>query len=157
MVSRTSNVKFLKTGNQCTLLDINAKLEKTKNLNTGSIVITKLEDALLLKIKKTMEGTLDLLPFNSMPKGAKWQLNEDIETAIPGTEVYDLVWTQKSLIGSIIRRKWRVYPEIETKRPKRIEWWLKLPDEEDYKLETITTISYPTEAEIQASIDKAGL
>jgi hypothetical protein len=156
MVSRTSNVKFLKTGNECTLLDINAKLKKTKNLNTGSIVITKLEDALLSRIKKTMEGTLDLLPYNSMseaPEGAKWlPANENID---PGTEVYDLVWTQKSLIGSVIHRKWRVYTDIERKRPKRIEWWLKLPDEKE-KLETITTISYPTDAEIQASIDKAG-
>ncbi len=158
-ISRTLNIKMLKTKNGYTLWDLNAKSEKSKNLNTGSIVITKLEDALLSRIKKTMEGTLDLLPFNSMseaPEGAKWlPANENIEIVIPGTEVYDLVWTQKSLIGSIIHRKWRVYIDIEMKRPKRIEWWLKLPDEKEY-LETITTISYPTDAEIQASIDKEG-
>ena len=158
-ISRTLNKKMLKTKNKCTLWDLNAKSEQTKNLITGSIVMTQLDDAVALNVKETMKGSLGLLRYNSMPEapeGATWLPNENIDNAIPGTEVYDLVWTQKSLNGSIIHRKWRVYTDIETKQPKRIEWLMKLAEEDEYKLETITIVSYPKEAEIQASINDAG-
>jgi len=160
-ISQTLNIKVLKTRNECTIWDLDAKSEKTKNLNTGSITMTKLDGALLLKIKETMEGPLGLLPFNSMPEapeGAKWSpvSDKNVETTISGTESYDLIWTDTSLAGSIIHRKWRGYIDIKTKLPKRIEWWLKLAEEDEYKLETITMVSYPTAAEIQANINDAG-
>ena len=160
-VSRTLNIKILKTKTECFLWDIKAKTRTSKNLNTGSITMAGLDSAAVSKVKETMEGPLGLLPFNSMPEGpegAQWLpvTNENIDIAIADTEVYDLMWTEKSLIGSIIHRKWRGYIDIETKLPKRIEWWLKLAEEEEYKLDTITTVSYPTATEIQASINDTG-
>ncbi|MBW8042261.1 MAG: hypothetical protein FVQ85_19990 [Planctomycetes bacterium] len=156
-VSQVLNIKILKTKAECVLWDIKAKSQTTRDLNTGSIATISLNTDVLLKIKETMEGSLGLLRFNSMreaPEGAKWL--PDIETTIHNTEVYDLIWTEKSLIGSIIHRKWRVYTDTETKLPKRIEWLLKLPDEKEYKLETITTVSYPTTVKVKAVIKEAG-
>ena len=155
-ISRTLNIKMQKTGNKCTLWDLNAKSEKSKNLNTGSIEITKLEDALLLNIKKTMEGPMTLLPFNSMPEapeGAKWLpvANENTDTDISAEEKYDLIWTDKK---SGIYNKWRAY--VEKKLPTRIEWWEKKRAEEDYELLTIIRLDYLSTTKVQAAIRDAG-
>lgn len=108
-----------------------------------------------------MDVPWGLLPFNNIsvvPKDAKWQqvADENTETIIPNTEVYDLMWIEKSLIGSIIHRKWRAYIEIETTLPKRIEWWEKLAEDEEYELTTVINVSYPATVEIQAVIEDAG-
>jgi len=155
-ISRTLNIKMLKAGNKCTLWDLNAKSEKSKNLNTGSIEITKLEDALLLNIKKTMEGPMTLLPFNSMPEApedAKWlpAANENTDTDISAEEKYDLIWTDKK---SGIYNKWRAY--VEKKLPTRIEWWEKKRAEEDYELLTIIRLDYLSTTKVQAAIRDAG-
>lgn len=157
-ISRTLNIKMLKTGNTCTLWDLNTKSEKSKNLNTGLIEITKLEDALLLNIKKTMEGTLGLLPFNSMlkaPEGAKWLPVSDgnIDTDISATEKYELIWTDKK---SGVYNQWRAYVDVERKLPNKIEWLSKQQAEEEYKLSTIIRLDYTTTTKIQAAIRDAG-
>ena len=160
-VSQTLNVKMLKTRDKCTLWDLNAKSEKSKNLNTGSIATTDLNGALLMKIKETMEGTLGLLPFNSMPEapeGANWLPidNKEIETAIPGTQVYELTWTVGKLDGFIVYNKWRGYIDIETKLPGKIEWWDKKRAEDKYELLTIIKLVYPDTTKVQAAIRDAG-
>lgn len=156
-ISQASNHKLYKTGAEYVLWDIKAKSQIKRNLNTGSITTIPLNTNVFLDVKETIRG---LLPLNSMheaPEGAKWLpvADEDIKTAIPGTQVYDLVWTKKSLAGSVIHRKWRVYIDIEKKLPKRIEWWVKLGEEQE-KRESITDISYPTTDEMKALIKEAG-
>jgi hypothetical protein len=162
-VSQTLNQKMLKTRNEHTLWDLNTKSKTTKNPNTGSIDTTDLNGALLMKIKETMEGTLGLLPFNSMPEapeGAKWLPidNKEIETAIPGTEVevYELTWTVGKLDGSMVYNKWRAEVDVETKLPGKIEWWDKKRAEDKYELLTIIKLVYPDTTKIQAAIKDAG-
>jgi len=157
-ISRTLNIKMLKTGNKCTLWDLNSKTEKTKNLNTGSIATTDLNSAFLMNIKETMEGTLGLLPFNSMlkaPEGAKWLPVSDgnIDTDISVTEKYDLIWTDKK---SGVYNKWRAYVDVERKLPGKIEWLSKQQAEEEYEISTIIRLNYLSTTEIQAAIRDAG-
>jgi hypothetical protein len=157
-ISRTLNIKILKTGTECVLWDIKAKSSKLKNLNTGSIAVAELDSDVLVRVKETMEGPLGLLPSNSI-KGAKWLPvpNENIESTIPGTQVYDLTWTGTKPDGSIVvYNKWRGYIDIEKKLPRKIEWWEKKHAEDEYGLLTIIKLSYPTAAEIQAAIREVG-
>jgi hypothetical protein len=159
-ISRTLKVKMSRTGTQCVLWDLNHKFRKLKDLNTGSITTTKLDNSVLAKVGETMEGPLGLLPFNNMPEapeGAKWQAvaNENIDTIIPGTQVYDLTWTKKEPDGSMVYNKWRGYINTETRLPKKVEWWEKCAEEE-YKLLTIIKVVYPTAIDIQAVIEDAG-
>jgi hypothetical protein len=157
-ISEASKHKLYKTGPEYVLWDIKAGTQKTRNLNTGSIATIPLNTDVFLNVKETVRGLLPLNSMHEVPEGAKWLpvANEDVETAIPNTEVYDLVWTEKSLIGSVIHRKWRVYIDIEKKLPKRIEWWVKLAEEQEYEHETITEVSYPDTDEMKAVIEKAG-
>lgn len=160
-ISQAENYTLYKTGPEYVLWDIKAESQKTRNLNTGSITTIQEDTDDLLDVMETMKVSLNLLRGNSMPEaqeGAKWLpvADEDIETAIPDTQVYDLVWTEKSLAGYIIRRKWRGYIDIETERLKRIESWVKLAEEQEYKRETFTSVSYPTTVKMKAVIKEAG-
>ena len=156
-VSQTLNIKMLKNRTKCVLWDIKAKSKTSKNLSTGSFTISEPSSNVLADIERTMKMPSVLLPFNA-PEGTKLVpvAPEDVVIVIPGTQVYDLEWTAKSLNGSIIHRKWQGHIDIETKRPKRIEWLVKLPEEKDYKPVTVILVFYPTTDEIKAIIKKAG-
>jgi len=160
-ISQALNIKMFKTEAECVLWNIKNKSKKSRDLNTGSIKIVELNDDILAKVEGTMDVPWGLLPFNNIsvvPEDAKWQqvADENTETIITNTEVYDLMWIEKSLIGSIIHRKWRAYIEIETTLPKRIEWWEKLAEDEEYELTTVINVSYPATVEIQVVIEDAG-
>jgi hypothetical protein len=160
-VSQALNTMISKTNTTCVLWDIKSKSRKSRDLNTGSITVTELDNDALVKIDKTMTAPWGLLPFDDIskvPPDAKWQqvADEDFEITVPDTEVYDLVWTEKKLDGSVVYNKWRGYIDTETKLPKRIERWEKGPKEED-KLITVTQIAYPTIVEVRAALKDAGL
>lgn len=168
-ISQTSNIMLLKTGAQWVLWDIKSKSQKSKDLNTGSIEITKLKNDILAKVEETMDVPWGLLPFDdisALPKNAKWQkvTDDDIDTNITNTEVYDLIWIEEGLSGSIVYRKWRGYIDAKTKLLKRAEWWEKLArqtngrlaSDKEYKLTTTISVTYPTVSEIQAAIKDAG-
>jgi len=161
-VSQALNIMILKSETQCVLWDIKNKSEKSRDLDTDSITMTELDNDALVKIEKTMKAPWGLLPFDNIskiPPGAKWQQvpDKNIGNIVPDTEVYDLIWIpEKKLSDSAARRKWRGYVDSKTRLPKRVEWWLKLAEEEEYKLVTITTVSYPTVAEVQAAVRDVG-
>ncbi len=160
-ISQELNIKMFKTEKQCVLWDIKGKSKKSKDVNTGAIKIEELNNDALAKVGETMNVPWGLLPFSNIsavPKGAKWQkvTDENIDTNIANTKVYDLVWTDKGLNGSIIHRRWRGYIGIKTKLPKRIEWWEKLAEDEEYELTTVINVDYPSTSEIQDAIEDAG-
>ena len=156
-ISQALNIMILRSERECVLWDTRGKSKKTKNVDTGSTVTTKPNNSAFAKIEETMRAPWGLLPSDNIFKlypDARWERvpDEDIETPIPDTEVYDLVWAEEKFAT----RKWRGYIDIKTKVPKRIEWWLKLAGE-DYKPVTVTKVSYPTKGEIKAVIKEAGL
>jgi len=159
-ISQALNIKMFKTETECVLWDLKGKSKKSRDLNTGSITMAELDSSILVEVEKTMKMPWGLLPFDNIsavPTDAEWQkvADENIETTIPDTEVYDLVWIEKSLAGSIIHRKWRGYIDIETKLPKRIEFWEKLAKAE-YELSTVIHVTYPATGEIRSVIKDAG-
>jgi len=122
--------------------------------------MAELDSSILVEVEETMKAPWGLLPFDDIsriPEDAGWQkvADEDVEITIPNTEVYDLMWIEKSLTGSVIHRKWRGYIDIETKLPKRIEFWEKLAKAE-YELSTVIHVTYPATGEIRAVIKDVG-
>jgi len=160
-ISQALNIKMFKTEAECVLWDLKGKSRKSRDLNTGSITMAELDNDVLVTVEETMKAPWGLLPFgniSAVPEDAGWQkvADEDVEITIPNTEVYDLVWIEKSLIGSIIHRRWRGYIDIETKLPMRVERWRKRANEEEYELLTVTKVAYPTAVEIRAVIKDVG-
>lgn len=156
-VSENLDKMILKNNTQCVMWDVKAKSKKSKDLNTDSAVTTMLSDDAILKAEKTMKSPWGLLPFediSELPPDAKWQqvANENIETAVAGTEVYDLIWPEKELIGAINYNKRRFYIDTKTSLPKRIERFRKQSEEQEYELLDIKKIGYPDSVEIQGLV-----
>jgi len=158
-VSRALNIKMSKTKTESVLWDARNKSRKSKDFGTGSIKIASVDNDVLAKVEETMKAPWGLLPFediSKVPPGANWRpvADEDIETIIPHTEVYDLTWVEKELGSTVVYEKWRGYIDIETKLPKRIERWEKRAEE--YRLLTVTKVAYLTAVEISHVINDAG-
>ena len=159
-ISQALDIMIFKTEEKCVLWDIHNKSSESKELITGSSELTTLNSEALAKVAKTMEAPWGLLPFDDMsqvPPDATWQhvAAENIETTIPHTRVYDLMWTEKTLAGFVAHNKWRGYIDIDTKLPRRVEQWQKRSGEE-YELTTVIKVTYPTAAEIQAVVNDMG-
>jgi len=160
-ISRALNIKMFKTETRWVLWDVKNRFRKSRDLNTNLIKTAELNDDVFVQVEETMDVPWGLLPFNNIsavPEDAKWQqvVNESIETTLPDTEVYDLMWIEKKLGGSIVYKKWRGYIDVETKLPKRVERREKRTQEEEYELLTFTTVAYPTAVEIRVVIKDAG-
>jgi len=160
-ISRALNIKMFKTETRWVLWDVKNRFRKSRDLNTNLIKTAELNDDVFVQVEETMDVPWGLLPFNNIsavPEDAKWQqvVNESIETTLPDTELYDLMWIEKKLGGSIVYKKWRGYIDVETKLPKRVERREKRTQEEEYELLTFTTVAYPTAVEIRVVIKDAG-
>jgi len=160
-ISRALNIKMFKTETECVLWDIKDRSKKSRDSNTGLIKTAGLDDEVIAKVEEAMNAPWALLPFDdisAVPEDAKWQkvTDGDIKTTISDTEVYDLMWMEKSLCDSIVYRKWRGYINTGTKLPRRIEWWEKRTEEQEYRLLTVAKIAYPAIDEIRDVIRGAG-
>ena len=160
-IARGLELKIFKDDDQYVLWDMRGKARKTKKLTNGAATIVPLDDETVKKVKDTLLGPLDILPFTQIakvPKDSKWYrlTDESIETVIDDTEAYDMDWTEKSLSGSLIHSKWRCYIEIGTKLPVRIEWYEKRATEEEYSLIITAILAYPETSEILSLIRSIG-
>ncbi|MHC4623467.1 MAG: hypothetical protein ACYS4W_06145 [Planctomycetota bacterium] len=160
-VSRDLNIKMFKTGQECVLWDIRGKSRKSRDLVTGSVTTAAPDDDVLARIGGTMEAPWGLLPFDdvsNLPKGAEWKAaaDEDVETTIPGTRIYDLTWAQKRPNGSMVYNKWRAYIDIETILLRRAEWWKRNAREEEYGLGMAVEVRYPSIGEVETAVGEEG-
>jgi len=155
-VSQTLNLELLKSAKEVALLDPETRTTTIKDLRTGSIRTVSLAGDRLVKLQNLITRAFGLVPFDEMtdiPEGARWDRvdDKDIQTIVPGTQVYDLTWSRTS--GKFIMySKWRVFVDNQTSLPKRTQWYHKTsigPDSHEYRLDTLQIITYPTESEIE--------
>jgi hypothetical protein len=160
--SENLGVKLFKTesGNQAqyTLWDTKNRVKMIKFMSSNAIQTEPITQQMLDEFEKSAAGAADLLPFsnrNNIPKDAQWNRMDEqtLSTAVPGTKAYELTWIAKiTTTGAVIYRKWRVFIEVRTDLPKRIEWYSKTRPDNEYKLDTFAIIAYPSEDEIQNTI-----
>lgn len=160
-VSRSLDVKLIKTGDQFVLWDIQNEVIKKNRLSLDSITTKPIPKDSLEKFEKNIQGTFGLLPFSSItdiPENAQWEKvnNKSVESIVPGTEVRDLIWTK--VISSTVTeyRKWRAFIDIQTNLPKRAEWYIKTAIGDEYTLESVSVVEYHSDSEIKAIIRDIG-
>jgi hypothetical protein len=158
--SRALSTMIFKTDAECALWDIRNRSRKSKDLSTGAIMTAELQTKALVQIDKMMKAPWGLLPFDDLskvPPDAKWQQvdDEDIDTILPGTKVYDLIWTEKSLSGSAVHKKWRGYIDSQTRLPKRIERWMQT-EKGQHRLLTVKEVAYLSADQIRTVIKDVG-
>ncbi|MHC4271122.1 MAG: hypothetical protein ACYST2_02270 [Planctomycetota bacterium] len=154
LVSHDLNIKMFKSTAEVVLWDFKNQVHKVSDLNTASIETSRLDIVTASKIQDAMEAPWDVLPFKnatSIPRNAEWQ-KEWAESS----EVYDLIWTEKLLTGSIVFKKCRVYLNISTKLPYKTEWFERKSQEDKYELLITMNISYPLINEIRSIMRQNG-
>ncbi|KPK41894.1 MAG: hypothetical protein AMJ78_04215 [Omnitrophica WOR_2 bacterium SM23_29] len=159
-VSRSLNIYLIKTGKEWVLWDISNGTRKVKNADAAAVEVASMAEDALAKVKKYIDDFVGPLPFpdtTELLEDFEWGRapEEDIETEIPGTEVYDLIWSDTLFGGSIKYQKWRGYIDPETYLPLRTEFYERLSDEDDYVLNTVYIIEYPDDEKVKAVIRKA--
>ncbi|MHC4686182.1 MAG: hypothetical protein ACYTEW_17965 [Planctomycetota bacterium] len=156
-VSQTLNIYMTKTGKELVMWDPAKKIRKTKQLGTDSVEITLLSDDLIATAEKKITGSLGLMPFyyiSEIPSDAKWKriTSEDMVVTVKGTEVYDLIWTDKTRAGSTLFWKCRFFVHPKTSLPQRVERYRRFAGDNEYTLSFVDIIEYLEDSEIQRVI-----
>ncbi len=156
-VSQALNIDMFRIGEQLVLWDIQNKLGMTKNLSSDSVRTQILPSEMLAKVKQAANQGFGLVPFSSISgiSGALWTRVEDleVEAIVSGAKVYDLTWPEKSTASGLVSlRKLRIFLDGDTNLPQRAQWYSKLRPEEEYKFETFSMITYPSEGQIRTLI-----
>jgi hypothetical protein len=115
------------TSSATVLWDLNACVVKTKHPDSSAIDLSKLPYETIQKVSKEQDGSLGLMPFTQsaeLPEGARWTQEDNTKSAFStNIKVYDLIWSDKNPNGSTVTKKWRVFVDLKTDLPKRVEWY----------------------------------
>ena len=154
-VSKALKVRLTKTKKESCLFDIPNKVRTVKHLDTGSIEPNPLSREHIAREEVFIAGFWGLVPFSDLsllPEGVEWTSVPVNGLATVGeTEIYDLTWTD----GSVIFSKWRVFVDPVTNLPQRTEFYQKLPTETDYSLLSSMVVEYLTDGEIESAVREA--
>lgn len=163
-ISNSLRIRLNTSDRDSTLTDLNNWTRKEISRVTES----ESESVIQIDSRKDIENSLSdsfgLVPFSKqsdVPHNSHWEkvADEKINTSIPNTEIYDLTWIGIHNELSTHYKKWRVFVDINTGLPVRIEWYRKIVNkkmksDDDYLLQGFNVVTYPTEAEILAVIEK---
>ncbi len=160
-VSRTSKIYMTKAGGELVLWDIGNGVRKSKAA-IGGTEVTRLSNDVVADMEVKIEGSLGLVPFynaSEVPAGAEWvRVTEgEAASAAAGTEVYDLKWASEPADEMVVSKKWRFFVEESTGIPQKIEVYVQLPGEEGYTLETVMTVEYLSDGEMEEVIRGSSL
>jgi len=160
-VSRALNIYMTKTGKLLILSDIPNGVRKSKQLGTAVIDTDPLTKDDAADIEKKMTGSLGLIPFSDIskvPPDSEWSriTDDGLEGVSEGTEVYDLIWTEKTHGGSALFRKWRVFADPKTNLPQKTEFYEKSPADSEYTLASVIVVEYLSDSEIWTVIKDVG-
>jgi hypothetical protein len=161
-VSRTLNIFMTKTDSESVLSDISKGIRRSKQAGVDIIETASLPDDVAANIRKAINGFLGLVPFNDIseiPTNAKWEreAKEGLGTKGEDTDIYNLIWLDKTRSGKEISFKWRVFVNPETMLPKKVEIYEKSPSDEGFTLTSIKVVEYLSEDGIKSSIEKLSL
>jgi hypothetical protein len=153
------NVNIIKTEKESVLWDLANKVRKVRRLDGSSVETMKLTAEMITEIQNTITGSLGLMPFydiSEIPADAKWSRvnNENIEIS-NGAEVYELQWIEKKYGGSAVFKKWRIFADVKTNLPQRIEWYRKAEPNSEYILKLVNIVRYLDGSEMQEVIKEA--
>ncbi len=157
-ISKSMNIIMFGAEAQFDLYDVANRIRRTKVISSSySAAVTPSEEA-LAEAQKLIHRPFGLLPFpniDNISQNAQWSRieNSNIAAAVPGTKVYDLLWTSPAKGGpNVTFNKWRYFVDSRNALPKKVELYSKLSVEQDYTLFGYNVVSYPTDIEIKTLI-----
>ena len=160
-ISKDLDIKLFYSANHWILWDIQNRVRKSWTSELTYLETNELNDTELMNVRQTMDIPLALLPFQnpySLPDKYDWKLLPDREVTgqFSNTQVYDLLWSDKTVNSSLVYYRWRVYINKDTLLPKRIENWQKHSSAGKYELKNWMDITYPQTHEVEKLIHEIG-
>jgi hypothetical protein len=160
-ISKDLDIKLFYSANHWILWDIQNRVRKSWINELAYLETNELNDAELMNVRQTMDIPLALLPFQSpysLPDKYDWKSLPDREVTgqFSNTQVYDLLWSDKTVNGSLVCYRWRVYINKDTLLPKRVENWQKHSSTGKYELKNWMDITYPQTYEVKKLIRDIG-
>jgi hypothetical protein len=130
------------------LRDISTRTKKTKDLGTGTAEQTTLSGDALADITDKIQGSLDIMPFRTpsdIPAGWKWSeiTDSSLVSKNSNIKVYELSWPQVISNGSTTTRSRRIFVDVSTNLPQKIQNFKQDAFDPEPVLETFTIIEYP--------------
>jgi hypothetical protein len=153
-VSRALNIDMFRIAEQFVLVDTENEAKITKNAAEDSVRTQRASQEMLTRIKRSASAGYGLVPFSDISgvTGAMWSGVDDSQLSpeMADTGIYELTWPEQDEASDSAKlRKWRIYLDKNTKLPRRAEWYSKLPSQDDFKLESYSVVTYPTETQLQ--------
>lgn len=158
-ISKPLNIKVLYSAGQWILWSVQNKTRKTLTDGTAPLETDKLSETELTNVKQTMDIPSVLLPFQDphfLPAEYHWKLlaAAEVSQKLHNTNVYDLLWSDKTVGGQLVYKKWRAYIDKDTLLPKRVESWQKQSPADEYELKNWMDITYPQTQDVEELIHK---
>ena len=150
--SRMLNVNMIKFPDRTMLLDLTNGLMKTRSSTSSNVRAELIPDEKFVNVRNTMHRTFGLFPFTditAVPQDVLWQpvTGRHVRSLVPGSHVYDLIWTSDSPQGDTHKR--RYFLEKGTRRPLRVETYVSSNAGRDYDFLRFETVSYPDDDKIE--------
>ena len=159
-VSSSQRKYMSKVGQDLTLWDVSAS-RKFENFPSAAPKAVPFTEAGMATARKRIDNPLGgLVPFGNIsdvPPGATWNRVPD-DAFQPGTqdsEVYDLTWTTGVDTRAAVVRKWRVFVDPATARPRMARYYDKPSGHDEDILQAEYRVAYPSNDEVRAAIEKA--
>ncbi len=155
-VSREMGLRLLKTGDQLTLWDSAAGARTWREGPEDAVRTSMVDRDTADGIKASIEGSLGLVPFaefTGVPAGAVWRRLG----AEAGREVYELSWDVQVDPTITVLSKWRLYVDMASLIPVRVESYRKRPHDADFVPATVVVARPLTSAEMRDALTLSGL
>jgi len=160
-VSRSLNIHMLKVGQELTLWDFRARPRKIKSFhNVAPKTVTLTEGEAAAEIRK-INSPLIIMPFDNVsgvPGDAKWDRAHDhaFQSGTQDSEVYDLTWTDVTIPGKPVLKKWCVLVDSRN-RPQKTQFYSKSPTDAEYLLWNELAVEYLSDDDMKTAIEEASL
>ncbi len=159
-VSKDLGIYAVKDENGFVIWDIKNQVKRSKRTGSQQSETVPLSEIQSAAIQKRIRGSLGLMPFENvsqMPRDAEWKELDTsaLEGIASNTRVYELLWTKQATDGSVVRFKWLGFIDESTNRPLRAEFYSRDSYSEDYELETVYSIEYWAENQMEVFLTQA--
>lgn len=157
-ISRTFKIHQIRTETELVLWDLENKVRKEKDPDTGSIKTYPVSDNAIAAIEKGIHNSLGI-PFDmsEIPQNARWSrvAGDSRKTDAQSLEVYDLEWIEEDYGSPRVFKRWRVSVDPERYLPYKVRLYRRSATDSEYGLISVIDVKYLSDSETQAVIKKA--
>ncbi|MCX5643920.1 MAG: hypothetical protein NTZ17_04430 [Phycisphaerae bacterium] len=152
LIARRSNTLVTKTERECVVYDLDRRRRRTVEPGVGIGPPIRLSETEYYRAKDLMANCLRDILTRVSPDAKLHPSAGDLGTETVGNlDIYETTWVVPAG-NSSLRNGWKVYIDPATGLPQRTELYRKRSGDTQWELLTTTVFTYPTDQEMDRSI-----